>query len=46
MPQVIIATTIKGKGVSFMENRKEWHQAILNEEDYKRSLDEVSVKLC
>ena len=30
----------------FMENRKEWHQAILNEEDYKRSLDEVSVKLC
>lgn len=46
MPHVIIATTIKGKGVSFMENRKEWHQAILNEEDYKRSLDEVSVKLC
>lgn len=46
MPHAIIATTIKGKGVSFMENRKEWHQAILSEEDYQRSLNEVSIKLC
>ena len=25
-PKAIIANTIKGKGVSFMENKKEWHQ--------------------
>ena len=31
-PKVIIADTVKGKGVSFMENRVEWHGALPNKE--------------
>lgn len=41
-PYAIIAETIKGKGVSFIENKKEWHQAVLNEENYKLAYREVS----
>ena len=37
-PLVIIANTIKGKGVSFMENSVLWHYKSLNSEDYKRAL--------
>ena len=38
---IIIANTIKGKGVSFMENNNDWHHAILNDEQYKKARDEV-----
>lgn len=41
-PKCIIANTIKGKGVSFMENKKEWHHAILSEELYNKAKEEVS----
>ena len=34
-PTVIIAKTIKGKGVSFMENKADWHGKAPNEEQYK-----------
>lgn len=40
-PSVIIADTIKGKGVSFMENRLEWHYKSPNEEQYKAALKEL-----
>lgn len=41
-PSVIIAHTIKGKGVSFMENKAEWHYRSLdNPEEYHRALEEV-----
>lgn len=40
-PFAIIAKTIKGKGVSFIENKREWHQAVLNEENYKLAYFEV-----
>ena len=40
-PYVIIAKTIKGKGVSFMENKKEWHQAVLNEAQYHMAYNEI-----
>ncbi len=42
-PTVIIADTIKGKGVSFMENEVKWHAGQLSNEDYyevSRILDE------
>ena len=42
MPSVIIAKTIKGKGVSFMENNNEWHGKSLSDEDYKEALEELS----
>lgn len=41
MPYAIIAETVKGKGVSFMENKKEWHQAVLNSEQYKLAYEEI-----
>lgn len=36
-PLVIIANTIKGKGVNFMEDTLEWHYKSMNEEQYKEA---------
>jgi transketolase len=41
MPKVLIANTIKGKGVSFMENKNEWHYSRLNESSYQVALSEI-----
>lgn len=41
MPKAIIAKTVKGKGVSFMENVKEWHHSVLNEAQYTQALEEI-----
>jgi transketolase len=41
-PTVILARTIKGKGVSFMENRAEWHGRAPNREEYEKALNELS----
>lgn len=41
-PTVIIANTIKGKGVSFMEDRLEWHFKSPNEEQLKQALEELN----
>lgn len=40
-PKCIIADTIKGKGVSFMENKKEWHYRFTNDEEYMEALGEL-----
>lgn len=40
-PVCVIADTIKGKGVSFMEGQKEWHHHILTEGQYKQAKEEV-----
>ncbi len=44
-PQLVIAKTVKGKGVSFMENRYEWHSKVLSEEDYRRAVRELEERL-
>lgn len=41
-PTMIIANTIKGKGVSFMENRANWHHHTPSEEQYKLALEELA----
>lgn len=41
MPTAIIAKTIKGKGVSFMEDNVGWHGKAPNEEEYKLALTEL-----
>lgn len=41
MPHVIIADTVKGKGVSFMENRPEWHHHRLSQKEYEAARLEV-----
>jgi transketolase len=40
-PSMIIANTIKGKGVSFMENNFEWHGKAPNEEQYLKAISEL-----
>lgn len=40
-PIVIIANTIKGKGVSFMENNSGWHGKAPNDEQLKQALEEL-----
>ena len=41
-PKALIAKTIKGKGVSFMENDNIWHYTRLSEDAYRQALLEVS----
>ena len=40
-PKVIIARTVKGKGVSFMENSKSWHHNRLTAELYQDAMDDL-----
>lgn len=40
-PTCIIAKTVKGKGVSFMENQAVWHGKAPNEEQYKKAMEEL-----
>jgi transketolase len=42
-PHAVIAKTIKGKGVSFMENRPEWHHTIPSEEQGVKALEELTI---
>ncbi|MBI2075757.1 MAG: transketolase [Candidatus Aenigmarchaeota archaeon] len=41
-PHVIIANTVKGKGVSFMENDHEWHGRAPNKEEYEKAMRELA----
>jgi len=43
-PKAVIAHTIKGKGVSFMENKLEWHYKSPNKEQYLEALAELERK--
>jgi transketolase len=40
-PKLIIANTVKGKGVSFMENKLEWHYLPINKDLLEQALAEV-----
>lgn len=40
-PTVVIAHTVKGRGVSFMERKLEWHYKRVSDEDYRRALTEL-----
>jgi transketolase len=44
-PTMIIAKTIKGKGVSFMENNPGWHGKAPNDEETKQALAELGGEL-
>ncbi len=41
-PSIVIAKTIKGKGVSFMENSVDWHYRSPTDEQLKKALIEIS----
>lgn len=40
-PAFIIGKTVKGKGISFMENQAGWHGAAINEEQFKQAMKEL-----
>lgn len=40
-PMAVIAQTVKGKGVSFMENNNAWHHATIKESDYEKAVQEI-----
>lgn len=42
VPTAIIAETVKGKGVSFMENKYNWHFTVLPEGKYKKAMAELN----
>ena len=44
-PTAILAKTVKGKGVSFMENQVGWHGKATNAEEYKLAMDELDARL-
>ena len=44
-PSVIIMKTVKGKGVSFMENEVEWHGSAPNKEQYETAVAEIEKTL-
>lgn len=41
-PRVVIAKTTKGKGVSYMENKWQWHNGSPNDEQFKIAMEELS----
>lgn len=43
-PSVIIADTVKGCGVSFMENQKGWHHRVPTPEEYSQAMAELKQK--
>ena len=45
MPSLIIAETIKGKGISFMENNASWHHGVMSEDEYKIACEELDKML-
>ena len=44
-PTAIIATTVKGKGVSFMENQVGWHGSAPNDEQYEIAVAEIKATM-
>lgn len=43
-PSIIIAKTVKGKGVPFMENKAEWHGKAPNEEEYNKAMEALNLE--
>jgi len=43
-PKLLIANTVKGKGISFSENNNDWHHAVLTKNFYEKALNELETK--
>ena len=44
-PSFLIAHTVKGKGVSFMENKAAWHHKVPSAEELAQAMEELNFKL-
>lgn len=40
-PSIIIAHTIKGKGISFMEDQAKWHHGVMSQHQYEQAIKEI-----
>ncbi len=45
-PTILIAHTIKGKGISFMENDNKWHGVVPSQTELERALKELEINRC
>ncbi len=43
-PTLILANTVKGKGISFMEDQKKWHHGVPSDEQYAQAVAELDQK--
>jgi transketolase len=41
IPKLLIANTVKGKGVSYMENKMEWHYLPMKQDQYETAMNDV-----
>lgn len=44
-PSIVIAKTIKGKGISFMENHSKWHHGVPGDQEYEQAQQELDALL-
>jgi len=44
-PSLIIAHTVKGKGVSYMENELKWHHGVPNADQYRQAINELNQQI-
>ena len=44
-PSMVIAKTVKGKGVSFIENQAEWHHKVPSDQQYEQAQRELEAML-
>jgi transketolase len=44
-PRCFIAHTVKGKGISYMENNKKWHHGVPDENQYNLAMEELERQL-
>jgi transketolase len=44
-PNMVIAHTVKGKGVSYMENNAKWHHGVPNQAEYEKAIQELELAL-
>ena len=41
VPMCIVAKTVKGKGIDFMENNNEWHHNRLTQASYEKAIESL-----
>lgn len=44
-PSLILAVTTKGKGISFIENRANWHHKVPSEEEFVKAMEELDAQM-
>lgn len=44
-PHLVLANTIKGKGISFLENNAKWHHGVPDKEHFLQAMDEITNRI-